>query len=195
MTAQRHQTLHDLLLDAAERTVAAEGLPSLRARTLAADAGCSVGAIYSVFADLDALVLAVNGRTLDAVVAALHAAGGQGASERLVRLADAYLGYAVAHRARWQALFQHRMPPDRPITPGYAARQAAAFAEVEGPLAALRPDLPDGERALLARTLFSAVHGMVELGLDEKVAAVPLPVLRAQVRMVVEAVARGLVPG
>ena len=59
-------------------------------------------------------------------------------------------------------------------------------------MALLRPDLPQVECALLARTLFSAVHGMVALGLEGKVAAVTLPVLRAQVRVVVAAIARGL---
>ena len=45
---------------------------------------------------------------------------------------------------------------------------------------------------MLARSLFSAVHGMVALGLDERVAAMTLPVLREQLRVVVGAVARGL---
>jgi AcrR family transcriptional regulator len=191
-TTARHQDLHDRLLDTAERAVAEDGLVNLRARALAEAVGCSVGAIYGVFADLDALILEVNGRTLDAIGLALQAAGGDGAAERLVRLAHAYLDYAVANRPRWLALFQHRMPPGRPITPAYAARQAAAFAHVEGPLAALRPDLPDEARALLARTLFSAVHGMVEIGLDERVASMPLPSLRDQIQVIVEAVADGL---
>jgi AcrR family transcriptional regulator len=180
-TTARHQDLHDRLLDTAERAVAEDGLVNLRARALAEAVGCSVGAIYGVFADLDALILEVNGRTLDAIGLALQAAGGDGAAERLVRLAHAYLDYAVANR-----------PRGRPITPAYAARQAAAFAHVEGPLAALRPDLPDEARALLARTLFSAVHGMVEIGLDERVASMPLPSLRDQIQVIVEAVADGL---
>jgi AcrR family transcriptional regulator len=195
-TAIRHQDLNDRLLAAAEQVIAADGLPSLRARALAETVGCSVGAIYGVFPDLDALVLVVNGRTLEAIDAAMRDTGsGSGPAEHLVRLAEAYLGYAAAHRQRWSALFHHRMPEGRTVTPWYAARQAAAFAHIEAPLAVLQPGLPDTERALLARTLFSAVHGMVELGLDEKVVAVPLPVLRAQVRLVVQAIAGGLSAG
>jgi len=34
----------------------------LRARDFAADAGCSLGAIFNVFDDLNAIVMAVNGR-------------------------------------------------------------------------------------------------------------------------------------
>jgi AcrR family transcriptional regulator len=192
-TALRHQDLHDRLLAAAEQAIAADGLANLRARALAEAVGCSVGAIYGVFPDLDALILAVNGRTLEAIDAVMRDAGsGSNAADHLVRLAEAYLGYAARHRQRWNALFQHRMPEGRAVTPWYAERQEAAFAHIEAPLATLQPGLPAAERALLARTLFSAVHGMVALGLDEKVVAVPLPVLRAQVRLVVQVIASGL---
>ncbi len=194
-TAQRHQELHDRLLIAAEQAIATDGLPNLRARALAEAVGCSVGAIYGVFPDLDALILAVNGRTLEAIDAVMRDAGpGDDAADHLVRLADAYLCYAAMHRQRWSALFRHRLPEGRTVTPWYTERQAAAFAHIETPLAVLQPGLPEAERALLARTLFSAVHGMVELGLDEKVVAMPLPVLRAQVRLVVQAIAGGLTP-
>jgi hypothetical protein len=110
----------------------------------------------------------------------------------MVALAHAYLDYAVTNRPRWTALFQHRMPPDQTVSAEYAAQLAAAFAHVEDPLAALSPSLPEPDRALLARSLFSAVHGMVALGLDEKVAAIPLSKLRGQIALVVSAMAAGL---
>ena len=47
-------------------------------------------------------------------------------------------------------------------------------------------------RALLARSLFSAVHGIVVIGLEEKLQSIPLPVLREQVTVMVEAMAHGL---
>jgi hypothetical protein len=47
-------------------------------------------------------------------------------------------------------------------------------------------------RTLLARSLFSAVHGIVVLGLEEKLQLIPLPVLREQVIFLVEAIGRGL---
>jgi AcrR family transcriptional regulator len=192
-TALRHQDLHGRLLAAAEATIVSRGLGSLKARTLAEAVGCSVGAIYGVFTDLDALILAVNGLTLDAIATSLAAVPTQGGpAKHLVRLAEAYLGYAAANGPRWRALFQHRMPEGRPLMPGYAERQRAAFLFIEAPLAALRPDLSAAKRTVLARTLFSAVHGMVDLGLDEKVASLTLEELRAQVRLVVSALASGL---
>ena len=78
------------------------------------------------------------------------------------------------------------------MPPWFAERQAAAFSHIEGPLAVLAPDMDHHARALLARSLFAAVHGVVTLGLDEKVAAMPMPALRAQLRLVVEALGFGL---
>ena len=59
----RKAALKKNLTDLAEAQIAAQGFASLRARDLAKEAGCSVGAIYNVFDDLTALTLEVNGRT------------------------------------------------------------------------------------------------------------------------------------
>jgi AcrR family transcriptional regulator len=185
--------LHDQLVVAAELAITRGGLQTLRARQLAEAVGCSVGAIYGVFPDLDALILTVNARTLAAIdIVMSQVPTAQGPVAHLVQMSLGYLGYAAGNRALWAALFQHRVPEGQAIPSWYTDRQIAAFSHVEAPLAALLPDLPENQRALLARSLFSAVHGMVALGLDEKVAAMPMPVLRAQIQQVVEAICRGL---
>lgn len=192
--------LREALVAAAERTVAAQGLAALRARDLARAAGCAVGAIYTVFPDLDALALAVNLRTLNLFDAALGPAeqpsaaiGGPGAAaDELVRLGLAYLAFAEAHPLRWDALFRHRPPPGQRAPDWYVAEQARLFRRIERPLAALRPDLPEPERGLLARSLFSATHGIVALGLDEQRMALPAAILRAQLETLVRAMSTGL---
>ncbi|MGH6752025.1 MAG: TetR/AcrR family transcriptional regulator, partial [Bradyrhizobium sp.] len=40
--------------------------------------------------------------------------------------------------------------------------------------------------------LFSAVHGMVLLGLEQKLIAVPVEALRAEIAVIVRAVVKGL---
>ncbi len=185
--------LRERLVEAAEAVIAAEGLAALRARTLAEAAGCAVGAIYQVYPDLEALILEVNGRTLDAIGAALLATQPrEKPANQLLDLADTYLNYAAANRRRWAAVFQHRGSEGRPLTPAFAARQAALFQHVERPLGQLRPGLSAEACALLARTVFAAVHGMVALGLDGTVQPMELEALRGQVRLVVEALAAGL---
>ena len=192
-TGTRRQILQTALIDAAEALIATDGLGALRARTLAERVGCSVGAIYTIFPDLAGIVLAVNGRTLAAIDGAMTAATpGTLPQTHLVHLAAAYLDYAAAYRLRWAALFQHTLPKGDSLPDWYETLQSSAFSHIEAPLARLCPALPLPDLALLARSLFAAVHGIVALGLDEKLAALPLPQLHAQVATIVTATAAGL---
>jgi AcrR family transcriptional regulator len=201
-TEKRRQELRAVLIDAAERAISTGGLAAIKARELAKEARCAVGAIYNVFPDLDALIFAVNARTLAlfehfvARVESSPPAEGDDnpAVARLVRLASAYLDFAAANHARWRALFDHRIvgPEGETIPDWYIAEQARMFSLVEKPLAALRPDMDDESLRLFARTLFSAVHGVVGLGLDAKLLALPPAVLHRQVEMLVRSVAAGL---
>ena len=51
--AVRREVLRKSLIDIATQRIARDGLSALRARDLAGDAGCAVGAIYNVFGDLN----------------------------------------------------------------------------------------------------------------------------------------------
>lgn len=203
-TAVRHATLRERLVDAAEASIDAGGLGEVRARDLARQAGCAVGAIYKVVADIDDLILQVSARTLQDLDQHLHDAvrRHQDAVRRhphaepaavLVVLAEAYLAYAVANRRRWDALFTHRMAAGQTAPAWLEALQGNLFAQVEGPVAALWPDLPIPDRRLLARTIFSAVHGVIVLGLDQRVASIDSEELRAQLRLLVTMLATGLI--
>ena len=200
-TADRRQHLRETLITAAERTIAAEGLGALRARDLAETAGCAVGAIYNVVADLDELILLVNSRTFAALerrlVKAVPAdvpppASPAEAMERLVTLSLAYMDFAAANTARWRAIFEHRLPAGTDIPEWYAAEQRRLFNYVEGPLRVLQPEASAERLAMLARTIVSAVHGIVTLGLEEKLQPLSRAALREQVTFVVSAIGKGL---
>ena len=200
-TLRRRQNLKQALVRAAEKTIAKRGLAGLRARQLAFEVGCAVGAIYNVVDDIDDLIMLVNERTLVALERHLletakagERADSQGAIHRLVQLALAYLTFASANGLRWRAVFDHRLPKGREVPDWYRASQRRLFGYVEGQLQALQPGASDERRALLARSLFSAVHGVVELGLDEKLQPLPLGVLREQVAAVAAAIGRGMAP-
>jgi len=83
-TAARREELREALLAALERTVLAQGWQALRARDLAREVGCAVGAIYNVFPDLDALVFAAKGRTLELLDRELGQAVGAVAAARSI---------------------------------------------------------------------------------------------------------------
>jgi AcrR family transcriptional regulator len=189
----RRATPRDRLLDAAEAAIASGGLQGLRAREIAAAAGCALGAIYNAFEDLDELILAVGSRTLALLEATILAEPTPcvDATEELVRLARAYLDFARSHKLRWRALFEHRLPNGRPAPDWFIADQDRLFLLLERPLARLSPLTPAQERATLARTLFSAVHGIVSLGLEEKITPIQAKVLDQQLEYITRVFAAG----
>jgi AcrR family transcriptional regulator len=196
--ADHHAALRERLVDAAERTIAERGLAALKARDLAREAGCAIGTIYNVFEHLDELILCVGMRTmamLDAALGVVRSASPYGSTEEAVddleRLALAYLEFAATHTIRWRALFEHRMSEAHPLPDWFVEQQHRLFTQVERPLGALLPALEHDARQILARTVFSAVHGIVALGLDEKLVSLPLPALRSQLAATVRAIATG----
>lgn len=194
----QHAALRTRLIDAAERTIAEKGLAALKARDLAREAGCAVGTIYNVFEHLDELVLCVGSRTLAMLEVALGAVqwpdrhgSVEEAVTALVRLSLAYLDFAATHTVRWRALFEHRMSEARLLPEWFVEQQHRLFTQAERPLIALLPEFDGDARRILARTLFSAVHGIVALGLEEKLVSLPLPDLANQLAAIVRAIATG----
>src|ERR1043166_9903589 len=182
--AVRRRKLKDALIDAAERTIESEGLRGLKARELAAEVGCAVGAIYNVVSDLDELVYAVNARPLEQLEKTLTP-GGRNAvpadpTKALTHLALAYTNFAATHTPRWRALFDHRLPEGRDGPAGYTENLSRLFVYIEEPLRQLAPAMPPDKCALFARSLLSAVHGIVLIGLEEKLQSIPLATLREQ---------------
>jgi hypothetical protein len=60
------------------------------------------------------------------------------------------------------------------------------------PLGKLLPDYRPDDVGMLARTLFSAVHGIILLGLEERLVAVPPQRLRRQIALFVDTSSAGL---
>jgi AcrR family transcriptional regulator len=201
-TLERRDRQRDALLLVAERTIAERGLSALKARDLAGEIGCSIGAIYNLVEDMDELVLRVGSRTLARLDEALRVATPSAppasvadATEHLVAVALAYAAFARANLQLWRTLFEHRLPAGAILPDWAVAQQTTMFSHVLAPLRALRPAAAEQERVLLSRTLFAAVHGVVALGLDEKLVAVPRDELDRQVETLVRLVCDGLAGG
>lgn len=183
----RRAALRDALIEHAERRIAADGLKNLRARDLAKDAGCALGAIYNVFGDLNDLVLAVNARTfhrLGAEVAEALAAAPQDATEQLIVMSHAYHHFAAANFNTWRALFDIERPSGETAPDWYLHEMGRLFAYIDAPLSVLFPDHSAEKRALLTKALFSSVHGIVLLGLDEASAGVPAAQLDEMISLI-----------
>lgn len=205
-TAERREQLRDALLRAVERTVISEGYQALRARSLAREVGCAVGAIYNVFPDLDALVFAAKARTLDVldgelakavepVGASARLAEREIATRKLLALADAYLRFATEHSQLWRMLFEYRMASNAEVPAWFVERRSALFGHLDQPLAVIIPDVASEKRALIGRALFSAVHGIVALGLEQKIDTLSTALIAGQIATIVRACVAGLTAG
>jgi AcrR family transcriptional regulator len=183
------------LILAAEKSIAAKGLAGLKTRDLAREIGCANGAVYNLVEDVDELILRVGSRTLARLDAALTAAEREGPAapnEILVRIALAYCDFAAENLELWRALFEHRMERGKPIPEWAIDEQMNLFRHIYHPLAALFPKWSADELGITARSLFSSVHGMVSLGLEQKLIAVPITVLRHEIATIVKAMIKGL---
>ncbi|MFK7876150.1 MAG: TetR/AcrR family transcriptional regulator [Paracoccaceae bacterium] len=170
----RRDRLRNSLIDAAEAEIAAHGSRSLKARDLAHKVGCSVGAIYTHFKDMQALVLAVNKRTFRQLSEAL-AQGAQGKhdsdpQERLVEFGHAYLAFAAQNTHLWRALFDF----GDTVPDWYLADINDLFAQIARPLAHVHPEKSRVDLDISVRALAAAVHGVVLLGLERRISALPV---------------------
>lgn len=192
---ERRAKLREALIEAAERAIATKGLGGLRTRDLADEIGIANGGVYNLVDDLDELILRVGSRTLarlDASLSLAEISGPATPREMLVRIAVAYCDFASDNLELWRALFEHRMQPGKDVPDWAVSEQMDLFRHIYRPLALLFPQRTPEQLGITARSLFSAVHGMVALGLEQKLIAVPIKALRSEIARLVQAMIDGL---
>jgi AcrR family transcriptional regulator len=193
---ERRAKLREALIEAAERAIATKGLAGLKTRDLAEEIGIANGGVYNLVEDVDELILRVGSRTLARLDASLSLAEISGPStprETLVRIAVAYCDFAAENLELWRALFEHRMQPGKAVPEWAISEQMDLFRHIHRPLAVLFPRRSTAQLGITARSLFSAVHGMVALGLEQKLIAVPLDALRTEIATLTRAMVDGLI--
>ncbi len=181
-----------LLVEISRGLIASKGLRSLKVRDVAEAADCSIGSVYNEFGDFDGLILTVNRETVQALTARLVEVPADDPVRQLHGLAETYLGFASEYANLLRSLFEHRMENDRPFPEDILLMVMDAFALMHKPLVRLLPDKDSEEVALLARMMFSAVHGIISLGLEERMVAVPPEKLRQQLAQFVDTHLAGL---
>ncbi|MGN6365875.1 TetR/AcrR family transcriptional regulator [Asticcacaulis taihuensis] len=191
-TADRRQAQLEALLTAAEKRICETGSHALKARDLAADIGVALGGLYNIVQDMDDLLLRVTVRTqgrLDALFeresAHLPMTTRDEALDRLVAVALAYFRFARENLPLWRMMFEVRITT--PLPDWAVEAQLGLFRHVGAPLAVIMPDASSEALTIRARTLFSAVHGVVYIGLEERLIAVPPQKLAEEVEWLIRA--------
>lgn len=196
-TTARRQAQLDALIDSAEKRIASEGIDSLKARDLAADVGIALGGLYNLVEDMEMLYLRVAQRTMIRLDQALSDAAQSpmdsrdDAATRLEAVAHAYYRFARQNLLLWRALFEMRLK-SRPLPEWNISAQLGLFGHVAAPLKRLMPDADDMAVTVTARTLFSAVHGIVVIALEERIIAIPSHAVENQISWLIRAACKSL---
>ncbi|MEP2980153.1 MAG: TetR/AcrR family transcriptional regulator [Lentilitoribacter sp.] len=191
---EKRSLLKQKVFDSAFERINQDGLTGLRARDIAKDAGCSLGSLYNAYQDLDDLILHVNSRVLEMLKEDISTSvvDDQDAEAALVNLAVNYMNFAYAHYNLWTSLFGHTMQDNAPIPDWYTEQTNATFLTLIAPLLKLRPELDEAQAFILVRTLFSAVHGIITINLQERFISIPKDMLKLQLVEFVKTYAKGL---
>ena len=188
----KRAALRERLLDTAEAQIASGGIVALRARDLATEAGCALGAIYSVFSDLGDIAVAINRRSLEQMTgqmaASVRGLDDEAPTDRLITLAQAYLDYAESEGHRWRTIFSIGLSSSND-EPGFDQAIAPIIALFAAPLAELSLKSSASKTDTAARTLFAAVHGLITLGLEPRLAVLERRKLEKRIARVVTALA------
>ena len=195
MTGKRQTKKEDLkarLIAACTELIREQGLKNLRARDIAERAGSALGGLYTVFDDLDGLILHVNSGTLKRLEASLGDAASPSAAieETFLSLSRAYLRFALAERNLWSALFEHRMPEGVAVPEWHLAEHAFLIGLIAAPLSRQTPDAPRDEVVVRARTFFAAIHGVISLSLEGRFVGITTEMLEREVSVLAGILAR-----
>jgi AcrR family transcriptional regulator len=166
------EELKHLALEAARAIAVEEGLRGITVRRVAERIGYAPGTIYNLFANLDDLIVHLNGMTLDALADALGAAAAAPLETRAARLVDAYFDFVESWPMLWSLLFEHRLPEGSDLPDWYRPKLAALITLVAEALAPLMPNVPTVERQATTATMWAGLHGISTLAVSSKLALV-----------------------
>jgi AcrR family transcriptional regulator len=189
--AEKRALLREKLIQAALVRIQDAGLAGLRARDLAQDAGCALGAIYNIFVDLDELIFHAKAEVFRSMevqlVKVMANAGDLPPKAQMLRLSHAYHHFATENPHTWSALFASQSPDPEDIPEWYKEALVRLMGHIAKPLKQLQPELTPAELNLRTRTIFSAIHGVVLLSALNRPSGVSKAEVSAAIEIVIEA--------
>ena len=165
-SAYHHGDLRRALLDAASGVLTADGVAALTLRGLASRVGVSRTAPYRHFADKSALLEAVAAEGFERLQTVVREAREAGADtpEAFVKLAQAYVGFALSHPAHYRLMYG-REAISRRQRPALQVAADALYDELVGALTAAQEAgvMRQGDAEPLASIAWAQVHGLAML--------------------------------
>ncbi len=156
--------------EVATKLLAREGDDGLSMRRLSREVGCSHAKAYRYFANKEDLLVAVRARAFERYRSFVEERleGVEGTLERVRQLCLMYADYARSHEAEFRMMFSFRQP-DSLRFPKMKDAVFGAWGVFLGEVQeAVEEGLLVGEPKRIANLLWAGIHGVVTLGVAEK---------------------------
>ncbi len=179
-----HGNLPEALLRAAERALEEGGVGNISLRELSRTLGVSHTSPRRHFAGKRALLDALAVRGFERLEEALGWAVNQGEQDfrsRLLRLGQAFVGFALKHPALFNLMSEAKHRSDAPPEVLAAGERAYGHGPATFAQAQAAGELVAGDPARLSLVAFSALQGLITISVDGKFKDLPLEVLTDEV--------------
>ncbi len=163
------EALHAQVMAACDAWLQDNPVHTLSLRALAREVGCAPSTLLKLYGSFNNLLQHVNIQTLAQLREVIEPLFGEASPEqRLTALARAYWQFAQRDAFRWQLLFDYPLAQEGELDQRQNDMIEGLFLRVEATLKEYQPALGDLEARRLGRTLWGSVHGLVLLGLNER---------------------------
>lgn len=185
--------LREKIVAVATEIIQERGLQAFTAREIARLIKYSPGTIYNVFRNLDAIILAIEGRLLERLEAQLRAIPNNGdARLHLLEVADSYVAFTHENSRLWNLMFEHRMSKGQKAPEEHQKRLDGLLQIIEEALALVMTNADEKDVKRSARVLWASVHGITSLSTTDKLSNVTSDTAQPLVRDLVATYLNGL---
>lgn len=181
------------VLNCCQELIVAEGVAAVSARRIAGRIGCALGSLYNVYEGIDAVIMEVNGLTLDEIARQVQetVAKGQPPVATMLELGNRYVAYSHDHYHLWSTLLEYPRQQGLVLPAWYQVkvdRIFAIIADIILPLVA-----GDRDRADMAgKVLWSGFHGISALAIRGRLSSVRTEAAQVMVASLVRHYLAGL---
>ena len=167
------EELKELALKSTEELLNDKPASELSTRQIATKMGYTVGTLYQIFKNLPDLLLHVNVRTLKT----LHndcnelKVDQSDPKKNILDYANIYLKFAHSHPGLWELIFDNTLINDDELPDWYITQVDSLFSLIEVQLKMIQPLSSDIEITKASRVLWSSVHGICILSINNNLFA------------------------
>ena len=163
MTPQQRERMRTRILDAARTRFLEDGMACVSMRQIARGVGVSSMTLYLYYEDRRDIVRHIVAEGFELLGAAMAAELGGSPADRVVRVGQAYVRFALTNARYYVAMYQY-LSEDGPCLDGLVADASRRPVDILAAAIARTTQMADPR--CKAAALWSALHGLAQLSID-----------------------------